>query len=83
MPQQHLSASRKASFLVGILANEWSRVRTVAAPVGKDGVCVCERKEMCGRNQGKIITVNWPETLFPLPLAQSQDPHKTPAERSC
>lgn len=47
-------------------------------------VCVLGVREgVCGRNQGKIITANWPEALFPLPLPQSQDTHKTPAEESC
>lgn len=49
-------------------------------------ICVCVyvgREGVCGRIQGKIITANWPEALFPLPLPQSQDTHKTPAEESC
>lgn len=39
--------------------------------VGGEGVCMC----VCGRIQGKIITVNWPEVPFPLPLPQGKDTH--------
>lgn len=34
-------------------------------------MCVFERElEVCGRKWGKIITANWPEAFFPLPLPQ-------------
>ena len=63
-------------------------VRTPASPVEREGVCVrvcvCwEGGGVCGGIQGKIITANWPEAMFPLLLPQSQDTHKTPAEESC
>lgn len=75
-------------FLVDILANECGCVRTLASPVGRGlvfvCVCVCVGREgVCGRIQGKIITANWPEAMFPLLVSQSQDTHKTPAEESC
>lgn len=78
--KQHLLfLAKKACFLVEILANEHGCVRTLAGPVGKGEVCEClcacvcvfERElEVCGRKWGKIITANWPEAFFPLPLTQ-------------
>lgn len=75
--------------MVEILANECGCVRTPASPIGRGWcvsiyVCVYVGREgVCGRIQGKIITANWPEALFPLRLPQSQDTHKTPTEESC
>lgn len=49
-------------------------------------MCVCVyvgKKGVYSRLWNKIITANWPEALFPLPLPQSQDTHKTPAEEFC
>lgn len=58
----------------------WGGVCVFMSVGGKVCVSVC----VYGRIQGKIITVNWPEVLFPLPLPQRKDTDThTPAKKSC
>jgi len=46
---------------------------------GRWKVCVYVWREgVCGRDQGKIITANWPEALFPLLL-----PHPGHTQETC